>query len=217
MKSANNPNIDYKKLVRSGYDECAADYNIVRKDESEPELQSLIKRLDEGALVLDIGCGGGVPVCQELSKKCDITGIDISPVQIAYAKRNVPTGKFICDDIMTISFPEETYDAVVSFYTVFHIPKEQHNGLFKRVHFWLKPGGYFMATLAQLDEEPYTEDDFFGVSMYWSNFGVDRYKDMLTAIGFQILKENQLGEGFNDDADKKKVIHPLILAQKPKI
>lgn len=215
MKLARNPNIDYKKLVREGYDQCGENYNNGRKEGSNPELKLLLERLNSGARVLDIGCGGGIPICRELASKCEVTGVDISPVQIAQAKGNVPDVRFLCGDIMSMSFPDGSFDAVTSFYAVFHIPKEEHEELFRRIYSWLKPGGFIMVTLSLEDEEAYTEDDFFGVTMYWSNFGIAQYEKMLKVIGFRLIKNAQLGHGYKKELNKDPEVHPLIFAQKP--
>jgi cyclopropane fatty-acyl-phospholipid synthase-like methyltransferase len=211
LKSANDPKADYKELVRRGYDRCAEDYNAGRQKEAD-YLGPLIDKLSPGARVLDIGCGGGRPVCSELAKCFQVTGVDISIVQIELAKQSVPTAEFLCGDIMCQEFPPSHFDAITSFYTIFHLPKEEHAELFARVHRWLRPGGYFMCTLGVHDEAPYTEDDFFGVTMYWSNFGHEGYRRMLETQGFRIVADTELASGFEDGPAER---HPLLLMQKP--
>jgi cyclopropane fatty-acyl-phospholipid synthase-like methyltransferase len=211
---ADTPGVDYKQLVRQGYDQCAERYSQARQREENPELAFLQRHLGDQATVLDIGCGGGVPVCSTLAHRCVVTGVDISPVQIDLAQRQVPGGHFLCGDIMGMSFPEGHFDAVVSFYAIFHLPKEEHRELFTRIHHWLKPKGYFMGTVAMEDEAPYTEDDFFGVTMYWSNYGVRDYRQMLEGLGFTLRGMEELGSGYRDGLKVTTEIHPLIFAQK---
>jgi SAM-dependent methyltransferase len=215
LKPANEPGFDYKTLVREGYDRCAEEYNRSLRDEASPELRLLISRLDRNASVLDIGCGGGIPVCRELARTCSVTGVDISPVQIAFARQSVPSGHFLCGDIMMMVFPEASFDAIVSFYAIFHIPKEEHGELFRRIYRWLKPKGYLLASVTVENEDPYTEDDFFGVRMYWSNYGLVEYKQILLEIGFCLLEGSQLGHGFKEGVKSDQEVHPLILGQKP--
>ena len=97
------------------------------------------------------------------------------------ARANVPGGTFIHSDVMSVDFPPSHFDAVVAFCSVFHLPRKEHARLFRRIHGWLKPGGYLMATVSLWNEAAYTEDDFFGVTMYWSNYGLEEYKEMLPA------------------------------------
>ena len=68
-------------------------------------------------------------------------GVDISPVQIALAQRQVPGGRFRCGDIMAMSFPRGIsmlwYRSMPSSTS----PKEEYRELFTRIHHWLKPKG----------------------------------------------------------------------------
>tara|TARA_B100000315_G_scaffold260759_1_gene324919 strand:+ start:17483 stop:18193 length:711 start_codon:yes stop_codon:yes gene_type:complete len=214
MKFASDPDINYKELVREGYDRCAQAYAASRQADANPELSILIERLPPNATVLDIGCGGGIPVCQQLAKCASVTGIDISAAMVALARENVPSAEFTCSDIMQLEFPASSFDAVTSFYAIFHLPKEEHEELFRRIHLWLKPKGYLMSTLAKFDEAPYTEDGFFDVTMYWSNYGISRYREMLISLGFLILEDTRVGHGYRSGVTEVQEAHPLIFAQK---
>ena len=68
MQSANDPNVDYKALVRRGFDRCAASYEEARQAEAKPLLAWLIARLPHGACVLDIGCGALIPIARTLAR-----------------------------------------------------------------------------------------------------------------------------------------------------
>jgi len=46
--------------------------------------------LPSGDMVLDLGCGCGIPVAQELAQHFQVTGVDLSEVQIARARQLVP-------------------------------------------------------------------------------------------------------------------------------
>ncbi len=214
MKPANDPNTDYKALVRRGYNHCAAAYDQARRKETEQTLTILTDRLTDGAAVLDIGCGGGVPLSRDLARRAAVTGVDISGEMIALARYNVPAGTFIQGDIMALDFPPARFDAVVGFYAIFHLPREEHGELFRRIHQWLKPGGYLLATLSARNEPAYTQDDFFDVTMYWRNFGLNEYRTMLQNFGFKLLEVSAVGHGYGDGTHTPDEHHPLIFAQK---
>ena len=202
-----DPECDYKALVRRGYDACAASYHESRSAEPGIELQGLAGRLDDSGAVLDIGCGAGVPIARLLAERNRVTGVDISPEMVLRARRNVPAGNFVCADIMTVDLPPSSFDAVVALYTVFHLPRTEHPRLFRRVREWLKPGGYLLCTLSHHSEEGYTEQDFFGATMYWSNYGLDEYVDILTEVGFVVLETRSVGCELGED-------HPLLLVRR---
>ena len=66
MRPANDPGVDYRELVRRAYDACAAAYGASRKVEAGIEIRGLLERLGDGASVLDVGCGTGVPIARAL-------------------------------------------------------------------------------------------------------------------------------------------------------
>ena len=214
MKPADNPLVDYKALVQSSYDRCAAAYSEARMGEAHPEMKLLIERLDDDASVLDIGCGAGVPITRSLAERFAVTGVDISGEMIRRARANVPGAIFIHADVTSLEFPDASFDAVVAFYSIFHIPREDQATLFRRVHDWLKPAGYLMCTLSHTAETAYTEDDFFGVTMYWSNYGLADYTNILTDLGFKTLKASRVGDGYSETHDAPVEDHPLVLARK---
>ena len=149
MIPATDPEVDYRALVRRGYDACAQAYHESRKTQAPTELRGLLDRLDDGDAVLDLGCGAGVPIAKSLATRHRVTGVDVSPEMVRLARRNVPAGNFICADVTSISFNPSSFDAVVAICPIFHLPRGEHPEFFRRVHRWLRPGGYLLCTLSQ--------------------------------------------------------------------
>ncbi len=140
-RPADDPHANYKALVQRGYDRCATAYETARPGAAHPELGLLTSRLAGAGQVLDVGCGAGVPIARTLAQRWRVTGVDISGEQIRRATRNVPGAAFIQADIMSLTFPPATFDAVVAYYSLFHLPRVEHPALLSRGFRWLKPGG----------------------------------------------------------------------------
>jgi cyclopropane fatty-acyl-phospholipid synthase-like methyltransferase len=212
MTPAADAAVDYKSLVARGYDQCAGAYASARRQEAAAELDLLAPYLRPRADVLDIGCGGGIPVAATLARRFNarVIGVDISAEQVWLARTQVPGATFIHSDIMAVAFPARAFDAVVCFYALFHLPRRQHAELLRRAHGWLKPGGCLLVTVAGEAEPGYTEADFFGATMYWSHYGLDDYRRMLAEIGFRVLATETLGHGYQAGAGEA---HPLLLAR----
>ncbi len=102
MKPADDPLVDYKALIQRGYDRCASAYAETRTDEASPELELLSKHLDDGASVLDIGCGAGVPITRSLAARFAVTGVDISNEMIRHAQANIPGASFVHADVTSV-------------------------------------------------------------------------------------------------------------------
>ena len=89
--------------------------------------------------------------------------------------------------------------------------------MFRRIYQWLKRGGYLLTTLTHFSEKAYTEDDFHGVTMYWSNYGLDDYKEILAETGFRLLETSAMGHNYPEAHDTSDEHHPLVFAQKASI
>ena len=212
MKRADDPTVDYTALVQRGYDACSPAFNAARVAESDDALRPLIDRLTAGSRVLDLGCGAGVPIARALGRTCSVTGVDLSYEQIALARRQVPEAAFMLGDMATCQFAAAAFDAIVSFYAIFHLPRERHEQLFTNIHTWLKPDGCLLASLAATDDGAYTEE-FFGAEMYWSNYAIGEYEAMLGRCGFEIIAQERLTHGYGD-GDHPPESHPLLFARR---
>jgi SAM-dependent methyltransferase len=201
-----------KALVRRSYDRCADAYAARRARTPPPELRALADLLPPDARVLDIGCGAGVPITAALAARFQVTGVDISEEQLARARVLVPSARFLLGDVMTVDFEGESLDAAVAFYSIFHLPRIEQPELLRRIARWLRPGGYLLATLSRFGEAGYTEDDFFGATMYWSQFSLDESRGQMEAAGFEILSVTWAGEGY--EGEEPNETHPLVSAKR---
>ncbi|MDE3000033.1 MAG: class I SAM-dependent methyltransferase [Gemmatimonadota bacterium] len=212
FKITNDPETDYRAFVRAAYDRCAMDYANQRSPAAGVELNLIEERLAPGSRVLDVGCGAGIPVSRQLADKFKVTGVDISSSMIGMARKNVPSARFIRTDVLETGFPAAGFDAIVSYYAIFHIPRQEHRELFRRFARWLRPGGLLLFTVAPNDDGPgYTEDDFFGETMYWSNFGPGTYRKILTETGFEVKREGFAVAGLAD-VEGQTEVHPFFFA-----
>lgn len=131
MISKNDENND---LVKEGYDKVAKTYSAQRDlFKNDKYLAELTRLLKPDSTILDIGCGSGIPVDKYLiNKGFKVIGIDISDEQIKLAKQNIPEGTFEVTNMSDLKEGDYQVDAVVSFYAIFHIPREKHQELFKK-------------------------------------------------------------------------------------
>jgi 2-polyprenyl-3-methyl-5-hydroxy-6-metoxy-1,4-benzoquinol methylase len=190
---------DPVELVRRGYDHVS--YRYRGDDERPPRyagwVDALLARLPPAAVVLDLGCGCGVPVAAALARAGHrVTGVDVSEVQVARARQLVPGGTFVHADATTVDFPAGGFDAVVCLYALIHLPLAAQPGLLARVATWLRPGGCLLATTGARAWTG-TEDGWLGGSapMWWSHADADTYRAWLTAAGLRVTAEEFVPEG----------------------
>ena len=93
--------------------------------------------------LLDVGCGiGGSSRLLAKDYGFDVTAVTISPGQVARAQQLTPEGlsaKFMVDDAMALSFPDESFDVVWSVEAGPHMPDKAVFA--KELLRVLKPGG----------------------------------------------------------------------------
>jgi ubiquinone/menaquinone biosynthesis C-methylase UbiE len=145
-------------------------------------------------MVLDAGCGAGIPISRKLSEKFEVTGVDFSEAQIELAKKNVPNARFLCEDMTRLAFPENTFDGITSYYAIIHVPREEHRSILSNFHRMLKPGGFALLCLGAEHSIDDSDDDFFGAKMYWSHFDTATYLEMLNDCQFMILWSKRVAD-----------------------
>ncbi|HEX9897745.1 MAG TPA: class I SAM-dependent methyltransferase, partial [Candidatus Methylomirabilis sp.] len=103
---------DPSRIVRDAYDRMASRYLKARsRGLPEPPLLSEFSRLlPPNALVLDAGCGAGLPVTQTLARGHRVIGVDFSLAQLRLARRSVPEARFACQDMIRLAFPAGVFD-----------------------------------------------------------------------------------------------------------
>jgi cyclopropane fatty-acyl-phospholipid synthase-like methyltransferase len=206
-----------KRIVEAGYDVIAERYLAWSANRpSEPRLRWLARALElipADTDVLDLGCGAGVPMTQALANGRRVTGVDISTSQLERARSNVPSATFVHADMTAVDFPPESFDAVVSFYALTHVPRAEQPELLARIRSWLRPGGVLVATMGAQDAEDEIEEDWLGVPMFFSHYGVRRNRAMVRRAGFEIDEAVVCEE----PEDRDSAIFLWVVAHAPRV
>jgi ubiquinone/menaquinone biosynthesis C-methylase UbiE len=181
---------DPKKIVEQGYDQVAQEYARLEGETEWPRmrwLKKVLDRLSPGSSVLDLGCGSGIPADVEISKEHQVTGVDISQAQIDLAHQNIPTGSFLHGDAGSVEFAASSFDAVVSFYTLEHIPRGEHETVLQRIYQWLLPNGLLLISVEAGDYEGIF-GKWLGVPMFMSCFDPETMNQLTERVGFEVLE-----------------------------
>jgi ubiquinone/menaquinone biosynthesis C-methylase UbiE len=181
---------DEKEIVRSGYDAIAERYLAWSEDVvNDPRARftnELVRRLPDGARVLDLGCGAGIPSTRLLAERFEVVGVDISEAQLDLARKNVPEATFVRADFSELTFSGGSFDGIAAFYSISHVPRDEHARLFARAIGWLKPGGLLLATLGA-DESPDWTGEWLGVPMFFSSYDADENRRLLRTAGLSLV------------------------------
>ncbi len=200
---------DAKDLVRRGYDQISYAYRddvgAVNTGYAEWLNTHLFPRLLPRARVLDLGCGNGVPATRLLADHFNVTGVDISDVQIERARELVPNATFLRADIADVELSAGSFDAVVSFFALIHIPIQEQPEILQRIADWLTTGGLLLATVGHRSLT--ATGEFHGTTMYWSHPDASTYCGWLDGAAMEVLDREFIPEEPHGG-------HELILARR---
>ena len=183
---------DPKEIVARGYDAIALRYAAWAGRVASPALdwlRDLDARLPDGADVLELGCGRGVPGTRQLARRHRVTGVDISAVQIELARHHVPEASFVRGDALELEVAPGSFDAVVALYFFGHVPLDEQRELIGRIALWLRDGGLLLATFGAGEPGEEVDADWLGAPMYFASLGGGSYLPLLRELGFEPLRE----------------------------
>ena len=206
---------DPKQVVAGGYDAIAERYAEWAASFDSPAMEWLHKlqaRLEDGAHVLELGCGGGGPASRALAERHRLLGVDISPRQIERARARVPAATFVCADATAVELEPGSFDAVVSLYMLGHVPREEQAPLLGSIASWLRPGGWLLATMGIGGERDEVEDDWLGAPMFFASFDAETNRTMVREAGFDFIEDEVIP---TDEPGHGVVSFMWVLGRKP--
>jgi len=182
-------------IIRQAYNLAADRYHSIFRDELEGKeydrmlLDFFAVRLNNGSLICDAGCGPSGHIGRYLANKgMVITGIDISDRCIELASVLNPDMHFVREDMAKMSFENDSFDAVVSYYSIIHTPKNLVDNVLREFYRVLKPGGYLLiAVKAGYDESLQTELIGIETEILLSLFNENEIREYLIRNGFDIF------------------------------
>jgi ubiquinone/menaquinone biosynthesis C-methylase UbiE len=99
--------------------------------------------IDPHAEILDLCCGSGqvTGILVEYSDR--VTGLDVSPLSLSRARRNVPQAQYVEALAEEMPFAANRFDLVHTSAAMHEMTRSQLQQIFIRVYRVLKPGGIF--------------------------------------------------------------------------
>ena len=154
--------------------------------------------------MLELGIGGGVHSSRVILERHRLTGVDVSQAQLRRARARLPGATLLHADMTAVGFASNSFDAVVAFYTLTHLPRDEIGPLLTRVAAWLRSCGWFLATFGAGDNPGSVADDWIGTPMFFSGFDRERNLELLEAAGFRVEREEVVAQ---DEPGRRELAH----------
>jgi len=178
---------DPKSIVETGYDDIARTYHEQRdKFKSDELLAGFSSLLPPGGDVLDVGCGAGIPVARFLvDAGFKVTGVDVSSSMLELARVHVPEANFLKMDMRQLEFDADCFDGICAFYSLFHVPREEHLQVLIGFNRLLRQDGILLFSSGMSAWEGI--EDFHGTRMFWSHPDREVTRQLVMDAGFAVM------------------------------
>ena len=189
------------------YDLIAEWYASERVDETGvPEATALALSIPVGSLVLDVGCGNGIPITRALlSRRHRVVGLDSSDAMLTRFRQNCRDGLAVRGIVQSCPFADCSFDAAVAWGVMFHLRPEDAIKAIASVSRVVKIGAPFLFTSGTVDGFDGKDGAMNGVTFRYFSYSVDGYRHILGDHGFLDWSMSTLTAGITRTISRTKL------------
>lgn len=167
-------------------------------------LEEFLGSLETPERVLDAGCGNGEPVLSHLDRTAGAVGVDFSREQLRRAVEAVPDAHLGQADMTALPFDDDAFDAVVAYWSLIHVPLNEHGAVLEEFSRVLGPGGRVLVCEGSGGEWVGENPDWLdtGVEMEWEIAGAEATVRQLREAGFEVVERWGAPETLSEEDDE---------------
>jgi len=171
------------------YDLIADWYAAERDDQTGvPETTALASSIPRGSLVLDIGCGNGIPITRALlGGGHRVVGLDGASAMLARFRQNCPEAFAVRGIAQAFPLADGVFDAAVAWGVMFHLNPEDTIRVFANISRALKNGAPLLFSSGNVDGFDAKEGKMNGVTFRYFSYSVPSYQRILADYGFALV------------------------------
>jgi SAM-dependent methyltransferase len=96
----------------------------------------------------------------------------MSDQSVRAAREQLPLVCYVVADMASVEFAPMSFDLVTAFYSLIHVPRDEHAAVLAGISCWLElgPGGIALLTMGAGDGGEGVSENWLGAPMYWSNW-----------------------------------------------
>jgi SAM-dependent methyltransferase len=204
-------------IVRASYDRVAGRYVQLGMGDlaSWPWLRAGLAAFAESVRglgpVLDVGCGPGTVTAHLAELGLEVSGVDLSPEMVGYARRRYPSLRFEVVSATALDLAPASLGGVLGWWSLFNLPRDVLPGVLVAFATALVPGGQALIGTHVGDGEVKRSEAYGGVPVSWTThlWQPEHLAELLADAGLQVVCQLHLPE--------QPQSHPQVLlaAQRP--
>ncbi|MFI5797986.1 class I SAM-dependent methyltransferase [Streptomyces sp. NPDC051677] len=185
---------DDKRRAARVFDALGAAYEraFAHSEAHRRSLEWLLGRLAPGSRVLDVGSGTGRPTAETLARAGhEVLGVDVSPVMVDLAARQVPQATFRRADARELPLDAGSLDAACVYFSLLQMDRAQQSDLVGRLARALRPGGSLVLATVPVDVQG-VDAVFMGQPVRVTSFAGEDLVAVVTGAGLTVLAEESV-------------------------
>lgn len=152
----------------------------------KPCIGRFLSFLENGATVLDLGCGGGAPVALHMAAHgCHITEVDSSPTLIALCRNRMPDQEWIVADMRSLALGRR-FGGILAWDSFFHLRPDDQRTMFRVFAAHCVSGSILMFNAGASQGEAI--GSYRGDPLYHASLDRSEYEALLVGAGFELIE-----------------------------
>jgi ubiquinone/menaquinone biosynthesis C-methylase UbiE len=187
---------------------------FARSETHLASLEWLLGRLAPGSRVLDVGSGTGRPTASTLAAAGhEVLGVDVSPVMVELATRQVPQATFRHADIRELPLEERSFDGVCVYFSLLQMTRAEQSEVIGRLARALRPGGPLVFATVPADVEDLAVE-FMGQPVRATSFAAEDLAAVARDAGLTVESEHAV-EFSPDHPEATSEPHLFLYCSRP--
>jgi SAM-dependent methyltransferase len=185
------PMDDAASRIATHYERHAASWDADRRAAAwvdKPCIERFLSFLPKGASVLDLGCGGSVPVALHMAAHgFHVTGVDSSPTLISLCRTRMPDQDWIVADMRSLAL-DRRFGGILAWDSFFHLRHDDQRRMFGvfAAHSAADSVLMFNAGFSQGE----AVGSYRGDPLYHASLDPLEYEAVLAGIGFELIEHS---------------------------
>jgi SAM-dependent methyltransferase len=179
--------------VQASYDRAAVEYarHYYNELQHKPLDRQLLDRFADlvrgKGPVCDLGCGPGQIADYLRERKIAVCGIDLSPANLAQARRLNPGIEFRQGNMVALDVEDHAWAGIAAFYAIVNFSPADLAPVMREMYRVLQPGGWLLLSFHIGDEIVHVDDLWdCAVSLDFYFFRPEQIVEALQSAGFEI-------------------------------
>ncbi len=186
--------MDTNAITVDTYNRIASQYadKYFNDTEDVPFIDEFLRRVPQGGVILDAGCGAGQFTRYMQAKGFRVVSIDASEQMLAIARERVPSGTFEKMDMRHMAVKEHSLDGILAAFSLIHIPESEIHDTLVGFHKALKPGGLLFTITQRGIHDQWVEEPLApGMKVFFNFFTPEGIAEDLVNAGFTVVHQTE--------------------------